>query len=211
MSTATPASFDDDVLDAIRARLAAISVRRMAGEIPRAAVLVPLCHVDGTASVLLTKRTETVGTHKGHVSFPGGRRDPTDVDVNDTALRELEEEVGIPRDRVQVLGLLHEIPAITGMGVTPVVGYVGDVDVGALEISTAEIAVAFAVPIASLVDPEHRRAQQLGPRVAPVFSAGLFPVWGLTAYILDELLREGLGLPLPHLGASTDWGIDFQK
>jgi 8-oxo-dGTP pyrophosphatase MutT (NUDIX family) len=205
-----PKQFDDDVKNAIRARLRALTPRRMAGDIPRAAVLVPLCHVDGQASVLFTKRTETVSTHKGHVSFPGGRREPSAVDVADTALRELEEEVGIPRDRVEVLGLLHEIPAITRMGVTPVVGFVGDVDVGRLLLSTAEIDVAFALPVSSLIDPAHRAAQTLGSRVAPVFSAGPFPVWGLTAYILDELLREGLGLPLPHLGASTDWGIKYE-
>ena len=202
--------FDDDDRAAIRARLRAITPRRMAGNIPRAAVLVPLCHVDGRAAVLLTKRTETVSTHKGHVSFPGGRRDPTDVDVTDTALRELVEEVGIPRERVEVLGLLHEVPAITGVGVTPVIGYVGDVDVATLTLSRAEIDVAFTLSVTALSDPLHRTAQSLGPRKAPVFSAGPFPVWGLTAYILDELLREALGLPLPHLGASTDWGIDYE-
>lgn len=206
-----PDQFDDVVRGAIQSRLRAIEARRMTGEIPRAAVLVPLCHVDGVAAVLFTKRTETVSTHKGHVSFPGGRRDPTDVDVADTALRELEEEVGIARAQVEVLGLLHEIPAITGMGVTPVVGYVGDVDVARLTLSAAEIDVAFALPLSSLVDPAFRTAQRLGPRKAPVFSAGPFPVWGLTAYILDELLREGLGLSLPHLGAATDWGADFRK
>ncbi len=206
-----PRQFDVDTRAAIRGRLGVISPRRMAGALPRAAVLVPLCHVDGVASVLFTKRTETVSTHKGHVSFPGGRRDPTDRDVVATALRELDEEVGIGREQVEVLGVLHEVPAITGVGVTPVIGFIGDVDVDRLVLSRAEIDVAFALSLSSLIDPAHRTAQRLGPRVAPVFSAGPFPVWGLTAYILDELLLEGLALPLPHLGSSTDWDIAFEK
>ena len=208
--TYAPAVFDDDVRALIRARLRGISLRRMVGKMPRASVLVPLCHVDGVASVLFTKRTETVGTHKGQVSFPGGRCDPADIDISDTALRELAEEVGIPRHEVEVLGLLHEVPAITGIGVTPVVAFIGDVVVKHLKLCTAEIDVAFTLPLSSLIDPAHRSAQQLGTRVAPVFSAGPYPVWGLTAYVLDEVLRDGLGLLLPHLGSSTDWGVEFE-
>lgn len=194
-----PASFDDDVLAALQARLAAVARRRLPGELKRAAVLVPLCVVDGLPSVLFTKRTETVGTHKGQVSFPGGRVDPDDIDVVDTALRELHEEVGISRDRVRVLGQLHEVMAITGVGVTPVVGFVGALRVEELQMSAAEIDVGFTLRLDQLVDPEHRTAQTLGTRTAPLFTAGPHPVWGLTAWVLDEVLRVGLGLPLPAL------------
>jgi nudix motif 8 len=192
-----PGRFDDDVLAGIGARLSSLSRRRLAGTMPRAAVFVPLCHVGGVACVLFTKRTETVGTHKGQVSFPGGRVDPEDVDAVDTALRELHEEVGLVRDDVRVLGLFHEAVAITGVGVSPVVGFVGDIDVGALRVAPAEIDVAFALPLTALIDPRHRVLQTLGRHRAPRFTAGPHPVWGLTAYILDEFLREGLGLPLP--------------
>ena len=194
-----PGLFDDVTRAAIRTRLAGIERRRLTGDMKRAAVLVPLCHVDGQPAVLFTKRTETVGTHKGQVSFPGGRQDPGDVDIVDTALRELEEEVGIGRACVEVLGTGHDAIAITGVAVTPVVGFVGDVDLNALTTSPHEIDVTFALSLSSLVDPQHRTLQVFGPRSAPRFSAGPHPVWGLTAYILDEVLRDAFGLALPPL------------
>ena len=151
-----PIRFDDDVLTAIAARVAGLTRRRLRGEMKRAAVLVPLCHVDGVPSVLFTKRTETVGTHKGQVSFPGGRVDDDDLDVVDTALRELHEEVGIDRAQVRVLGAMHEAMAITGVGVTPVIGFIDDLRLETLQMSVAEIDVAFTLSLEQLVDPKHR-------------------------------------------------------
>jgi nudix motif 8 len=194
-----PERFDDDVRRAVRARLSSLVVRRLSSVTQRAAVLVPLCDVDGAASILFTKRTETVGTHKGHVAFPGGRADPGDRDAVDTALRELEEEVGIERSDVEVLGACHEVTAITGVGVSPIVGYVGSVDVTTLRLQPTETESAFTLPLPSLVDPRHRTLQVLGMRRAPQFTAGPHRVWGLTAWILDEFLIEGLGLELPRL------------
>ncbi len=196
---AVPTVFDDAVRAAVRARLSSLTRRRLKDVEKRAAVLVPLCEVNGVASVLFTKRTETVGTHKGQVSFPGGRVDPRDTDPTDTALRELEEEVGVGRGGVDVLGEFHEVTAITGVGVTPVVGYLGVVDVAALRLQAEEAELAFALPLAALIDPAHRKQQVLGRHRAPQFTAGPHPVWGLTAFILDEFLREGLGLDLPPL------------
>jgi len=151
--------------------------------------------------VLFTKRTETVGTHKGHVSFPGGRVDPGDDGPHDTALRELFEEVGVARERVRVLGLFHEATAITGVAVTPVIASLGELDVDDLRLSTDEIAAAFTLSLAQLADPLHRSQQAFGRLKAPRFTAGPHPVWGLTAWILDEVLREAMGLDLPRLTA----------
>lgn len=195
-----PERLDDAVLDEVRQRVAGLPRRRFKRGGRRAAVLVPLCTVDGQPAVLFTKRTETVGTHKGQVSFPGGRVDETDVDDVDTALRECEEEIGLSRDRVRVLGTFHEAVAITGIVVTPVLGVIeGDLDVSSLRLSPHEIDEVFALSLRQLVDPTHRQAQQLGVRRAPVFSAGPHPVWGLTAWVLDEVLREALGIPLASL------------
>jgi nudix motif 8 len=196
---ALPASFDDEFLGAVEARLRGQPRRLIGGDLRRAAVVVPLCHAGQLASVLFTKRTETVGTHKGQVSFPGGRSDPNDVDATATALRELHEEVGIRPDQVRVLGVLHDVMAITGVAVTPIVGFVGDVDIASLRISRHEIDEAFTLSLGQLVDPAHRLPQRLGSRIAPRFSAGPHPVWGLTGWILDEVLREGLGLTLTPL------------
>jgi 8-oxo-dGTP pyrophosphatase MutT (NUDIX family) len=198
---ASIAAFDDEERARIRARLRALTVRRLTLEKPRACVLVPLCHVGGAPSFLFTKRTETVGTHKGQVSFPGGRMDPDDEDEDACGLRELEEEVGIPPSRVELLGHCHEVMSITGVRVTPVIGFLGEVgDLSELVLEPAEIDVAFTLTLDQLLDPEKREHRQLGAhRRAPFFTAGPHVVWGLTAFILEEVLQEALGIALPPL------------
>lgn len=193
-----PHRFDDAQLEAIRGRLSGLVRARLRGEARRAAVLVPLCHVEGRASVLFTRRSEKVGTHKGQVSFPGGMADEGDRDVEQTALRELEEEIGFPGARVTVLGRFHDARAITGVHVTPVVGFLGELDPRRLVPNPDEIDAVFTLTLEELVDPSRRYNQFHGPRgPIPVFDAGPFPVWGLTAYILEGVLKEALGLALP--------------
>ncbi len=192
--------FDTAALDRIRARLAGLAVRT-AGEddMPRAAVLVPLCIRDGAAAVLFTKRTETVGTHKGQVSFPGGRMDPEDADEIACALRELDEELGVPPASVAVLGRFHEVISITRMRVTPVIGFLGDrADPEKLRPSPAEIDDVFALTLEELLAARDVRPLRSG-RPGPWYTAGPHPVWGLTAFILDEVLRDVLELPVPPL------------
>jgi nudix motif 8 len=192
--------FDDPTLLAVAERLRALERRRVTDELSRACVLVPLVNHHGRAGVLLTKRTETVGSHKGQVSFPGGRMDATDVDEVACALRELEEEVGIAPQAARVLGLFHDTISITQLKVTPVIAFVGTLDdPRALRTSAHEIDESFVLTLDALMDPAHREIRPLGPRKAPVFTAGPHPVWGLTALILDEVLREGLGLPIPMM------------
>lgn len=161
------------------------------GHDPRhAAVLVPLCHVDEKWSVLFTKRSDTVGSHKGQVSFPGGMKDDDDVDDVACALRELEEEIGISGEHVQVLGESHPAKAITGVHVSPIVGYLGKVEPEKIWFNEAEISDVFALSFEELLHPEKRYTQQFKEAQLPVFDAGPFPVWGLTAYILDGVLRD---------------------
>lgn len=197
--------FDEPTLEQVSERLRALARRRVHDDFKRACVLVPLCMHRGEPAVLFTKRTETVGTHKGQVSFPGGRMDADDVDEVACALRELEEEVGIPARAARVLGLFHDVISITQLRVTPVVAYVGALDDPRdLHTNAHEIDESFVLTLPQLMDPARREVQQLGPRKAPVFTAGPHPVWGLTALILDEVLREALGLPIPQL-ADPHW------
>lgn len=192
----SPPALDPAGRAAIRARLASLPRRQLVGDAPQAAVLVPLGLRRGEPAILFTKRSDAVGTHKGQVSFPGGRMDAVDRDEIDCALRELGEEVGLAGPEVEVLGPFHDVMSITGLRVTPVLGYVGDLDVGRLTLRPDEVEDAFALTIEELVDPGKRATQMLGELRAPYFAAGPHPVWGLTALILDEVLREALGLEL---------------
>lgn len=195
-----PSAFDEGLLESIQARLVSLKRQRLVGNAPRAAVLVPLCHVEGRASVLFTRRSENVGTHKGHVSFPGGMVDDTDPTVEAAALRELEEEIGFAEERVRVLGCFHDARAITGVHVTPVVGFLGELSLDELRPNPDEIGGVFALALAELVDPSRRYQQDFGPRGRlQVFDAGPWPVWGLTSYILEGVLREVMGISLPDV------------
>ena len=190
----------------IKRRLETLPQRRLTATSERSAgVLVPLCQVNGEASILFTKRSDRVGTHKGQVSFPGGMKDPGDASFIDTALRETEEEIGYPREAVDILGTFHEAQAITGVRVVPVIGFLKDLkDLESLRLSQAEIDQAFTLSLAEILDPTKRKRQQLGPRQSTfVFEAGPFPVWGLTAYILEQVVREALHLPFPSSQTET--------
>lgn len=189
--------FDDDERARIRAQLRRTALRRLAVDGARASVLVPLCRRDGRPAVLFTKRTNTVGTHKGQVSFPGGRMDDDDRDEIACALRELEEELGVPPTAVEVLGAFHEVLSITAMRVTPVIGWLGEVESLTLRPAPAEIDAVFTLTLDELAHPRTRELRQLGLRTVPFFTAGPHPVWGLTALILDEVMRELLGIELP--------------
>ena len=89
-----------------------------------AAVLVPIVTHPSGLTVLFTQRTAHLKAHSGQVSFPGGRAEPGDASPEETALRETEEEIGLPRGRVEVLAKLPEYFTRTGFRVTPVVGLV---------------------------------------------------------------------------------------
>eukprot|EP01045_Picozoa_sp_COSAG04_P014545 COSAG04_NODE_1095_length_8308_cov_5.921793_3_plen_152_part_00 len=137
-------------LDALRVGMQALTRRRSVikrvkgareGAAGRSAVLVGLCEdarCDHTPSLLLTLRAARMRTHKGEVAFPGGREDPTDGgDPITTALRELEEEVGIEAGSVEVLGMSHDLPIPGKLRVTPVVGWLGPIDVADLTLAEA--------------------------------------------------------------------------
>ena len=121
----------------------------------QAAVLVPLV-ARPEPTLLLTQRTSHLSNHSGQIAFPGGKVDETDADVVDAALREAEEEVGLARDYVQVLGTLPIYTTGTAFIITPVVAWVQP---GFTLVPNAgEVADVFEVPLSFLLDPaNHRR------------------------------------------------------
>jgi 8-oxo-dGTP pyrophosphatase MutT (NUDIX family) len=123
-----------------------------------AAVLVPLVMRD-EVTLLLTERTTNLSTHSGQVALPGGRTDESDRDATDTALREAHEEIGLPRDHVEVLGTLPTYVTGTAFIITPVVALVKPGF--ALQPNPGEVADVFEVPLSYLMNPAHHRRHEV--------------------------------------------------
>ncbi len=204
----------DDAVARIRTALARREPRSLAiaGFRP-AAVLVPILDRPDGPTLLFTRRTETVPHHKGEISFPGGGTEHGE-DAPRAALREAEEEVGLAPGRVEIAGVLDDVPSIARYVVTPVVGWVRDPP-EAFQAAAFEVSEPFEVPLARLLDPSIRRATLWDPaRLPPAAAAAVASrvefervdpstghwvvwsfdagadrtVWGLTARILADLV-----------------------
>jgi 8-oxo-dGTP pyrophosphatase MutT (NUDIX family) len=156
-----------------------------------AAVLIPVVAHPGELTVLFTQRTTQLRSHSGQVSFPGGRAEPGDASAEFTALREAEEEIGLARDRVEILARLPEYHTRTGFRVTPVVGAVAP----PLELAPdpREVESVFEVPLAFLLDErnrERRTREFQGMTVGfYVYEYQGHVIWGATAGMLVNLYR----------------------
>ena len=157
---------------------------------PEAAVLVPITRSD-EPEVVLTLRASGLSTHGGEVAFPGGRRDPEDTDLVQTALREAEEEIGLPPGLVEIIGPLSTLVSRHGIQVTPYVGLVPDFV--EYKPNDGEIAAVFAVPLAFFRDDPREtthRIDYLGRSwYVPSYRYGEYKIWGLTAIMLIELVN----------------------
>lgn len=159
-----------------------------------AAVLVPLINRKEGLTMLLTQRSADLPDHPGQISFPGGRVEPADASLAHAALRETTEEVGLPADRVAVLGELATYETVTGYHVTPIVGWVEPPF--ALRPDPVEVADVFEVPLAFLLDPanQQRHHRMLGTLRRDYWAIpyGERYIWGATAAMLmifDRTLR----------------------
>jgi 8-oxo-dGTP pyrophosphatase MutT (NUDIX family) len=156
-----------------------------------AAVLVPVFSEDGLARLILTRRSTNLPSHRGEVAFPGGK--VHDGETSEAgALREAQEEVGIPPDDVEVVGPLEELATVAGRFVlAPFVGVLPGRPV--LVPNPAEVARIFDVAVAELLEPDvyHEERWELpgiGERPMHFFDVAGETVWGATARILHELL-----------------------
>ena len=155
-----------------------------------AAVLVPIIHGD-RPGILLTKRTGTLSSHPGQVAFPGGRLEPGEAAV-EAALREAAEEVGLPRELVEVTGCLPDYTTGSGFRITPVIGLLAP---GFRPVpSAAEVEEVFELPLSVLLDPaapQQRHAEWKGRRRAFwVWPHARHTIWGATAAILVHLAHR---------------------
>src|SRR5262249_20395141 len=153
-----------------------------------AAVLVPIYVDKHDLHVVFTKRREDLRRHPGEISFPGGRYDEGEADLRATALREADEEIGLPPDAVEIVGALQPTPTIaTGYSVYP---FVGLIEAGRVwTLSAREVAEVLELPVRSLLAGYARR--RLVRRGLPIRTDTYLVddnlIWGATARILADL------------------------
>jgi len=173
--------------DYLQQRLTGYQPRRVVQpDLAEAGVLVAITDEDDP-SLLLTRRSVQLSTHKGEVAFPGGKRDPEDDSIITTALREAEEEVALPRDQVRVLGELDQVVSRFGYRVTPVLGIIPPGLV--LKPSPAELDALFHVPLSYFRQPPSGYFERGSVRI-PSYDFNEFHIWGLTAMMIAEMMNN---------------------
>lgn len=171
------------------------------------AVLIPLYEHDGVVHVVLTRRPWHLQFHPGEVSFPGGGRDPGDVDLRATALREAEEEIGLPPDSVEIIGELDHLATLSSNAI--IAPFVGVID-GRRPFTPdpGEVEAVLEVPLPELLLEEcfrHERWTRLGVEDRDIYFFDLVgdTIWGATGAMLHAFLR----LVLSHDPGLVDRGL----
>lgn len=153
-----------------------------------AAVLVPFFHDGSEWRVVFTKRTDKVDSHKGQISFPGGGREPQDGSFSETALRETEEEIGVGRGEVELIGRLDPLITVTGYLVHPFVGiipYPYD-----FELNKFEVARLLKISLNRLIEEAGNQDGDIVSGLDLKFNRRGDLIWGATARILYQLIKE---------------------
>ncbi|KAB1189160.1 MULTISPECIES: CoA pyrophosphatase [Haloferax] len=157
----------------------------------RAAVIAPVLYRDERPHILFTKRADHLGEHPGQMSFPGGGREPADTDLQATALRESNEEIGLRPEEVSFHGQLDDILTVTDYAVTPFVATIPDREYDPDHREVAEIA---ALAVDELTDrsnyeSELRDHPKYGEIRLHFFHVDGYTVWGATGRMLVQLLE----------------------
>ena len=162
-------------------------------DLPKAAVLIALTDEENP-EVIYTLRSNKVSSHQGEVSFPGGMQEESDTSLIITALRESEEEIGLPQYCVKILGSLDTMVSRFNVSVTPFVGVIpGDVE---LNTSSEEIEACFRVPLSFLLKDKRYRNDEVNRNgetfYMPAYKYSSYVIWGLTAMITVNFLNRAL-------------------
>ncbi len=155
------------------------------------AVLVPIIERDAGPHLLFTKRSEDLDNHPGQMSFPGGKREPVDETLQETAARESWEEVGLSPEDINFVGQLDDIRTVSQFSVRPYVGTVPDIPYTPRNSEVAEVAI---ISVAELTDldnyhSERRDHPYYGDIRLHYFYVDDYTVWGATARILVQFLE----------------------
>lgn len=155
----------------------------------KAAVLVPLFLKGDELHLLFTLRSMRLKSHSGQVSFPGGKLEENES-VFDAALRETEEEIGVP---TQLVDIWCEMPPVQGankdMLITPVVGIIKELSVDNLNINVYEVDEVFSVPMSELCDTSKHAHLKFDGVLTPVFIHKKHKIWGITGLITHLFLQ----------------------
>ncbi|NVM55733.1 MAG: CoA pyrophosphatase [Candidatus Helarchaeota archaeon] len=160
-------------------------------EFRHSAVLMPIFSEGDTIKFILTKRAESLKHHKGEISFPGGGQEKEDKDLVETALRETEEEVGVKREQIKVLGRIDDLFTITRYIITPFVGIIYE-NVECCS-NDAEVAELLYVPLDLFLSNEkfHEKSWIRNGTNYPLYYYFWkdYEIWGATAYIINQFIE----------------------
>lgn len=157
-----------------------------------AGVLIPIVVKDNQEQVVLTKRSSKLRNHRGQISFPGGRFEENDKDLEDAALRETEEEIGVERSKIDVFGEMPIFYTGTGYAMSSYLGRMSEVS--NFMIDVREVEEVFLVPLSYLTDPNNYRLYTAPNSILPFSYYGItwanHFIWGATASILRNLYQR---------------------
>ena len=161
--------------------------------LPKAAVLIAITDEE-SPEIIYTLRSNKVSSHQGEVSFPGGMQEDSDKNLTMTALRESEEEIGLPQDCVNILGSLDTMVSRFNISVTPFVGIIpNDIE---LNSHSEEIEACFRVPLSFLLEDKRYRTDEVNRNgeifYMPAYKYSSYVIWGLTAMITVNFLNKAL-------------------
>ena len=164
-------------------------------------VMILLYEHDGDVYLPLMRRPDYDGVHSGQVSFPGGKHEKEDADLIETAIRETEEEIGVHRSQIEVIGTMSEFfISASNFQVLPVVGYVSGRP--SFVPDPVEVAAVIEAPLSDLLNPGYQRVKEMDVRGyrlrTPYFDVMGNTVWGATAMMLSEFVEVLQGITVTN-------------
>lgn len=182
-------------IDKLVARVRAYTPKAIEADFPEAGILVLVTRNLQSPSIILTRRAQHMTTHKGQVAFPGGKFDEEDATLQQTALRECHEEIGVAPHHIEIIGQLSQVISLHGIRVTP---FVGLVDEGvSFTPNLDELDSIFKVPTLFFNDAVPKRRDKMTYRDIALsvpsydyqYEGETYEIWGLSAIVLVELMN----------------------